>query len=222
MATATTATTGIPTRVTQKRPSDTLLEQLFPEKAIHQDIQQSNALLAELITQLRGSQGQFQVIGKSVDQLLPAVHTPQSVLDVLMASQQRGLVEGVLVRYVVTIPAGQPIELIIPTPSSTIGFVVAHDVIDTTPHSVHVTVTGAEDRTYPTLQAVPMQVPLVVTGSLYGPVSFRLVRTIAADPWEDVQYTETAEMLLVDATFYTQTLQPYLSRTINTLQGEES
>lgn len=199
-----------------------LLEQLFPEKAIHQDIQQSNALLAELITQLRGNQGQFQVIGQSVDQLLPAIHTPQSVLDVLMASQQRGLVEGVLVRYVVTVPAGQPLELVIPTPSASVGFVVAHDVIDVTPHSPQVTVTGAEDRTYPTLQAVPMQVPLVVSGSLYGPVSFRLVRTIQADPWDDVRYTETAEMLLVNATFYTETLQPYMSGIITALQKEEA
>ncbi len=207
--------------MTAKRPSDALLEQLFPEKAIHQDIQQSNALLAELITQLRGNQGQFQVIGQSVDKLLPAIHTPQSVLDVLMASQQRGLVEGVLVRYVVTVHAGQPLELIIPTPSASVGFVVAHDVIDVAPHSPQVTVTGAEDRTYPTLQAVPMQGPLVVSGSLYGPVSFRLVRTIQADPWDDVQYTETAEMLLVNATFYTETLQPYLSRIITALQKEE-
>lgn len=205
--------TTIPTvRGTATKSSDPLLDVLFPEASMVQNMKATNALLQQLVSNLHGVSSQVTTGDQALAAMVPAFRAPDTVLDVLMAAQQRGYVEGVLARLAFTVYAGQNVSLTLPTPTNEVGFVVAEDRMDVSPHSVDLTVTGGEDTNYPTLVNVPMESSLRVTGSLYYPVSFQFTRKIGADPWRDIRYTETVSLVLVNATFYSDRLQPYLTR----------
>lgn len=198
-----------------------LLDTLFPEAEMARNLAQTNLLLAEMTQQLAQANRGLTVTQGNVQQLLPTFNRPDNVLDVLTASQQRGYIQPILVRYVVQIPAGTTIQLTVPTPSTDVGFVMTQDHINVDPHSENFLVTGGEDGHFPTLQGVPMETALDVSGSLYFPISFRLTRTITGDPWQDIRYTETASMALVNAQFYSTILQPYLLNTLKEMDKHD-
>jgi len=202
------------TQILSTQPArETVLEALFPERRLIASLRELNDTLQAI--RRTGAQVAGGVV--KLEGLLPPLHPPTDLMQILLAAQQQGLARGYLARVVVRVPAGQPIRLTLAKPTTEVAFFIATDEVDVAPHSSAFTVTASEDFHEPTLTGVPLSAALSVPGVLLYPVETQLVRVITPDPAEDIEFRETIGLVLVEGTFYAHTLQPYWARQAQTL-----
>lgn len=212
---------SVPTQVRATQPAQRttvqqVLETVFPESRLIRALDALNATLQGVA----GLTTRAATAAVALEDLLPPLHPPADLLQLLLAGQQQGLARGLLVRVVLQVPAGQPVRVVLTKPDAEVGFFLAQDLIDVAPHSAAFQVTAGEDFHQPTLTGVPLTSPLAVPGTLYYPWETQLVRTITPDPAEDIEYRETLSLVLVTGTYYQSTMRPWLDRNLEALAHE--
>ena len=190
--------------LSRSRPTATVVPESLPESAAvtAAEAQSSLPTLPSVLSQAGGK--------LSMADLLKSIHTPSTIMEILLAAEQTGYASTFFTRMVQSVPAGTIQTLIEPIPSGEVGLIVSVHTMAVTPALTSVTITHISDNNPAITAQTPAIGPISLVGKYLSPTHYSITHIIQGDPWKDVEFVDEVQGVIMDSHYYQSVYKPWL------------